>query len=394
MNVPLKLIRADDGEIVFKSRANRNWIFVGLGGLMVAVALAGHGSGRLGARLAVFAVGAVLTLAGVCAALWRERLVLNLPNRQWRRARGYVWHISTQTGSFDEIEAVTLSTEIRGGGRGGTYTVLVVGLRFREPLAAVTIEGFGTEGDARELIALLTRALHVPFIDRTIEPTRQVDWNDVGRPLVDRTSKDHRGYISSPGAIPTPPPMSGIELADAGDHPMITLPRAGLRAGALLLIALASIFVWLGFRTLLGMVLAIRAGTEHYWLGWIIGSLLLLTGMSGVTHGITLMIAKEYVRDEGDTLVLGKRILGVAFGKAAVAKYAVIDIAMSHAQSAEGDSARVQRAMREIVPSIGNWQVSVAILQKEGRRNLGVTLRSSEQQWLVDALRTMCESRA
>jgi hypothetical protein len=175
---------------------------------------------------------------------------------------------------------------------------------------------------------------------------------------------------------------------------MITLPRAGLRAGALLLIALASIFVWLGFRTLLGMVLAIRAGTEHYWLGWIIGSLLLLTGMSGVTHGITLMIAKEYVRDEGDTLVLGKRILGVAFGKAAVAKYAVIDIAMSHAQSAEGDTARVQRAMREIVPSIGNWQVSVAILQKEGRRNLGVTLRSSEQQWLVDALRTMCESRA
>ena len=106
------------------------------------------------------------------------------------------------------------------------------------------------------------------------------------------------------------------------------------------------------------------------------------------------MIAREYVRDEGDTLVLGKRILGVAFGKAAVAKYAVIDIAMSPAQSAEGDSARVQRAMREIVPSIGNWQVSVAILQKEGRRNLGVTLRSSDQQWLVDALRTMCESRA
>jgi hypothetical protein len=175
---------------------------------------------------------------------------------------------------------------------------------------------------------------------------------------------------------------------------MITLPRAGFRLGAFLLMGFASTLVWIGSRTLHGMVVAMRTGTEHYWLGWVIASLLLLTGMSGVTHGIALMIAKEYVRDEGDTLVLGKRILGVAFGKAAVAKYAVIDIAMSPAQSAEGDSARVQRAMREIVPSIGNWQVSVAILQKEGRRNLGVTLGSSEQQWLVDALRAMCESRA
>jgi hypothetical protein len=394
MDVPLKLIRAENGEIVFESRTNRNWIFVGLGGLMATVALAGHGPGRLGARLGVFAVGAVLTSAGICAALWREHLVLNLPNRQWRRARGYVWHISTQTGSFDEIEAVTLSTEIRGGGRGGTYTVLVVGLRFREPLAAAIIEGFRTEGDARELIVLLTRALHVPFIDRTVEPTRQVEWNDVGRSRVDQTSKEHRGNISSPGAIPTPPPMSGIELAHAGDHPIITLPPAGFRADALLVIAFTSAFLWIGYQTLRGMVGAVLAGTEHYWLGWVIGSLLFLIGLSGVLHGIALMLAREYVRDEGDALVLGKRIWRMAFGKAAVAKDGVIDIAMSPAQSAEGDSALVQRAMREMVPSIGNWQVSVAILQKEGRRNLGATLRSNEQQWLVDALRAMCESRA
>jgi hypothetical protein len=62
MDVALKLIRSDDREIVFDSRANRNWIFVGLGGLMVAVALAGHGSGHLGARAGVLAVGAILAL--------------------------------------------------------------------------------------------------------------------------------------------------------------------------------------------------------------------------------------------------------------------------------------------------------------------------------------------
>jgi hypothetical protein len=393
MDVPLKLIRLDDNEIVFESRANRNWILVGLGGLMVAIALARHGSGRLGARLGIFAVGAVVASAGICAALWREQLVLNLPLRQWRRARGYVWHISGQTGSFDDIEAVTLSTEIRSAGRGGTYVVLVVGLRFREPQAPVSIEGFRTEGDARELIGSLTRVLHVPFIDQTVQPTRHVDWNDVGKTLVDLTSKEHRGNISSPGPIPTPPPMSGIELAYNGDHPIITLPRAGFRLGAFLLMGFASTFVWIGVRTLHGMVVAMRTGTEHYWLGWVIGSLLFLIGLRGVTHGIALMVAREYVRDEGDTMIFGNRILGTAFGKATVAKDAVIDIAMRPAQSAEGDSARIQRAVREMIPSIGNWQVSVAILQKEARRTLGVTLKSSEQQWLVDALRAMCGLR-
>lgn len=394
MDVPLKLIYSDDREIVFENRASRNWILVGLGGLMVAVTLAGQGSGKLGARLGIFAIGAVLTCAGIGAVLWRERLVLSLTNRQWQRARGYVWHVSAQTGSFDEIEAATLSTEMRGGGRSGTYTVFAVGLRFGDPLRVVSIEGFRTEGDARELIELLTHGLRVPFVDRTIQPTRQVEWNDVGRSRIGRTAKEQCGNFPSPVAIPIPPPMSGIELAQAGGHPVITLPSAGFRAAAVVLIGFASVFVWIGYVTLHGMVVAIRAGTEHYWLGWVIGSLLSLTGMSGVTHGIALMLAKEYVRDDGDALVLGRRIGGMAFGKATVAKDAVMDIAISPMQSTEGDSARVQRAVREMVPSIGNWQVSVAILQKEGRRNLGATLRLSEQQWLVDALRAMCESRS
>jgi hypothetical protein len=394
MDVPLLLIRSDDREIVFETRANWSWILVGLGGLMVAVALAGHGPGKLGVRVGVLAVASVVAWLGLRAMLWRARLALDLINRRYRRDSGYIWHIGTQTGSLDEIEAVTLSTEIRGGGRSGTYTVWIVELRFRKPLAAVSIEGLGTEADARELITLLTRTLHVSFLDRTVQPTRQVDWKDVATPLVGRPSREGGRDISSPGAIPPAPPASGIEISHTGLHSVITLPLPGLRADALLVIAFTSAFLWIGYLTLRGMVSAIRAGTEHYWLGWVIGSLLFLIGVSGVVHGVALMLAREYVRDDGDTLVLGRRILGVAYGKARVAKDAVMDIAISPAQSAEGDSARVLWAMRDMVPSIGNWQVSVAILQEGGRRNLGVTLRSGEQQWLVGALRAMCESRA
>jgi hypothetical protein len=392
MDVPLIHIRSDDREIVFETRVSRNWILVGFGGLMVAVALAGHGPGKLWVRLGALAVGSVVVWLGLHALLWRARLALDLVNRQYQRDSGYIWHIGAQTGSLDEVEAVVLSTEIRGGGRSGTYTVWVVELRFRKPFAAASIEGLRTEAEARELITSLTRALHVPFLDRTVQPTRQVDWKDVATPLVGRASKE--GHVSASGAIPPAPPASGIELSHAGLHSVITLPPPGLRADALLVIAFTSAFLWIGYRTLSGMVSAIRAGTEHYWLGWVIGSLLFLIGLSGVVHGAALMLAREYVHDEGDTLVLGRRIWGVAYGKAMVAKDAVMDVAISPAQSAEGDSARALRAMREMVPSIGNWQVSVAIVQKEGRRNLGVTLKSGEQQWLVDALRAMCESRA
>lgn len=390
MNVPLRLIRSNEREIVFENRASGNLIFVGLGGLMVAVTLAGHGSGKVAVRLGVLAVGSLVALLGLGAMLSRARLALNLINRRYERASGYIWHISTQTGPLDEIEAVALSTEIRGGGRGGTYTVWVVELRLPKPLATVSIEGLRNEREARELITSLTRKLYVPFVDRTVQPTRQVDWKDVGTSLVGRAAKEGRGSSS---AIRPASPESGIEISYAGVHPVITLPAPGLRADSLLLMAFTSMFLWLGYRTLYGMVSAIRAGTEHYWLGWVIGSLLFLTGASGFVHGIALMLTREYVRDEGDKLVLGRRIWRVAYGKATVAKDAVMDIAISPAQSAEGDSARLQQAMRARVPSIGNWQASVAILQKEGRRNLGTTLRSGEQQWLVDALRLMCESR-
>ena len=359
---------------------------------MVAVALAAQGPSRLGARIGFLAVGSLLAWAGVAAALWRERLVLDLLGWQFRRDRGYVWQIGTQTGSLDEIEEIALSTELRGGGRGGTYTLFVLEVRFRQPIEAVKIEGFRTEGDARELIALLSRRIHVSFIDRTVQPTRQVDWRDVAKPLVERDSEKRRG-ISAAEAIPPPPSAGGIEVS-RGVPPTITLPMPGLHAGSLGFIVLASIFGWLAYVTLRGMVLATETGAEHYWLGWVIGSLFSLIGVSGILQGISSTLAREYVRDEGDTLVVGKRLWWMAYARSTVAKDAVMDIALSPMESTEGAYARVQQAMREKLPSIGNWQASVAILQKEGRQTLGGTLTSSEQQWLLDALRAMCESRA
>jgi hypothetical protein len=170
INVPVKLLRSDDRDC---------------------------GPGRLGPRVVALVVGFVVLWASVFAGLWRERLALYLLDRRFRRGRGYSWQIGTQTGSLDGIETTALSTELRQAGRGGTYTEFIVELRFRQPLEAVKIEGFRTEGDARELIAMLSRTLHVPFIDRTVEPTRQVDWNDVAKPLVDRASKSIGAFRQS-----------------------------------------------------------------------------------------------------------------------------------------------------------------------------------------------------
>jgi hypothetical protein len=39
--------------------------------------------------------------------------------------------------------------------------------------------------------------------------------------------------------------------------------------------------------------MAIHTGTEHYWLGWVIGSLFFLAGFSGILHGISFVLARE-----------------------------------------------------------------------------------------------------
>jgi hypothetical protein len=393
MDAPLRLARHDDREIVLQYRASRNWIFVVFGGLMLSLALAGHG--KPGVRIGVFAVGSLFACLGVGAALWREYLSLDIIDRRYQRAAGYFWPKRRQDGSLDEIERVTLSRAIRGGGRSGTYTVWVVGLRFRQPLAAANVEGFRTEAAARELIDLLTRTLHVPFIDLTVRPSRQVDWKDVGRPLSSKPSNGSASWhISPPARLPAPQWVSKIEVAHIGARPVITLPLPGLRADAVLMIAFASAFVWIGYRTLHGMVEAIRAGSEHYWLGWVIGSSLFLMGAMGVLHGITSMLAREYVRDDGHILTLGKTIHRIGYGREAITKDAVTDVTIGVLESAEGDRARLQDAMRGKLASIGNWQTSVAILTEEGRHELGVTLSTVEQQWLVEAVRAMCESRA
>jgi hypothetical protein len=394
MDAPLRLVRHDDREIVLAYRANWNWVFVGLGGLMVSLAFAGHGSGKLAVRIGVFAVGSVVACAGLGAALWRESLTLDLIKRRYHRASGYLWRRSERIESFDETETVTLSREIRGGGRSGTYTVWVVELRFRQPLAAAKVEGFRTEADARELVQLLTGTAHVPFVDRTVSPARQVDWKDVGRPLLAKSSSETAWHTAPPAQIPAPPSVSKIELVHVGVYPVITLPPSGFRVDAALLIAVTSAFLWIGYRTLHGMVEAMRTGTEHYWLGWVIGGSLFLMGVSGVLHGISLALAREYVRDDGKALMLGKRILGIGYSKATVAKDSIMDVALSPATSAEGDSARLQEAMRERLRSLGSWQSSVAILTKEGRQEFGVTLSTVEQQWLAEAVRAMCQSRA
>jgi hypothetical protein len=218
-----------------------------------------------------------------------------------------------------------------------------------------------------------------------------VDGEPTNLHLIQNCRRRHR---SPPPQLPAPPSASKIELARVGVYPVIALPRPGFRIDAALVMAFTSAFLWIGYATLRGMVEASRAGAEHYWLGWVIGSWLLLIGASGVLQGITLMLAREYVRDDGSILTLGKRILGIGYGRSSIAKDTVMDVTIGPAESAEGEHVRLQEAMRQKLPSLGSWQPPGAILTKERRQECGGTLSTAEQQWLVEALRLICESRA
>jgi len=392
MDHSLKLIRMNDRELLLRYRAGGGLVFLLLGIPLLCVGALGHFHGSILARCWFLGIAAVLTGSGLRAAVWRDRLSLDLASRTYTRARGFLWKVDFRTGALNEIDSSILSTEVQGGGRGGRYTVWIAGLRFRGA-SIVQLEAERNEAVARNLAQKLTQALRIPLIDQTVEPPVECAWREVGVPLVARGSKELAATFSTPGELP-PPPGRGISLTRVEGSTTITLPVPGIRVEALLLMAFMSVFGFIGCRTVVSMVQAVRSGAEHYWLGWVIGGLFAAIGIGGWFDGVRMMWAQEWLQDKNGALALGSRLLGISFKQVRIDKGTILDIAVRPAESVARNRVPLNQALRAKLPFIGSWQASVAILGQTGTWQFGAALSTAEQEWLAQALRTMCVSRS
>jgi hypothetical protein len=389
MDRPFKLIALNDHELLLCHRLDGGWVAVLFGGFVFYAGLFGHAHDWALPWLGFLAIGLLFAVAGVVTALRREQLSLDAVTRRYAYSHGFLWRVRRESGSLDALEAITLSTQTSGGGRGGIYTAWVVALQFTSAVGAVSLEAERTESDARALAETLIQTFRVSLIDWTVEPPAETSWQELATSLMAEPAKN-TWQTASPVQISPPPPGSGILFTQLSGRYSITLPPAGIRAEALLVIAFMSIFVYVGGLALLGGVRAVLNGAESYWLAWIIGGMFSLIGIGNMIQGIGTMWAREWLRDEGDSLVLGHRLMGIEYGKTRIEKNSILNVAVSPAESAQGNRARLNQALRTKLPLIGSWQASVAILQQTGRQLLGTALCATSQQWLVEALRSMC----
>ena len=346
-----------------------------------------HFRGSILVSIGFACAGALLSGFGLRAALWRDRLILDLSRGQYARVRGLLWDAADQTAPIEEVDAIILSTELQGGGRGGTYSVWITSVRFRDKRLA-RLEAQRDESKARNLVQQLTHTLRLPMIDQTAEPSTEYAWPDVGIPPASRTaSADAKSFVPQQT---DPPYRSGIRVTREAGATIITLPRAGFRVEAFLVISFMSIFAYLGCRTLFSMVQALRSGTEHWPGGWLIGLFLALMGLAGFVEGAQLMWRQEWLRDEGDTFSLGSGLPWISRKKIRIEKSEILDISASPTESVNRNRRALAEALRTRLPFVGSWQSSVSILSRKGRWQLGAALSTPEQQWLAGTLRARC----
>ena len=110
----VKLIRENERKLVFAYPYHvASWIGILIGGGMFYMVCRSMVGGPIFLRWWMAIFGLVIALAGIAGSLYTDRLTLDLMTRTYTRRKGYLRKITTQSGSFDDIEGVALQVEYR-----------------------------------------------------------------------------------------------------------------------------------------------------------------------------------------------------------------------------------------------------------------------------------------
>jgi hypothetical protein len=363
-------------------------IFALLGGVFAGIGYWGIPDGI--GKWIFTGVGLLFVFIGISAMFWRHELCFDLNARRYTRRKGF-WPTPALTeGGLEELEGVALVREERHS-KNHSYLVWVVQLPFRGEQKPVSVAEERDEAKGYRRAESLAKRLRLPLLDRTEVPERVTPWDKLDETVADRAAARSKGW-SFAASLSAPPPGSRIQFDETPSRRAILLPPPGLNFPSVFLVLFGLAFTaFAGFflyAKLDGM--PIRENPEGA--AWIIAPLFLLIGLAITLGGVAAGAGRDMVREEGDTLAVGWRVLGREWLPKKFAKREIeqieVRVAAEPASRSRG-RLRIGGASISLGHSTHTPGQEVLVRSDRAVARLGKNLSDEERQWLRDALTAM-----
>ena len=379
------LIRETENEVTFAYQPLSGVVFALFGGVF-----AGIGFWKIpdGIGKWIFTgVGLLFVCIGIGTMFWRHELRFDLHARRYTRRKGF-WPAPALTeGGLEEIEGVALVQEERQA-KNHTYLVWVVKLPFRGEEKPVSVAEERDEAKAYRRAESLAKRLRVALLDRTAMPERVTPWDQLDETVADRAAARSKGW-SFAARLSAPPPGSRIQFDETPSRRAILLPPAGLNLVSVFLVLFGLVFAGFGGFFLHAKLSGMPVRENPEGAGWVIAPVFLAIGLGTVLIGVATATGRALVREEGDRLAVGWRVLG---RKWLPTKFAKREIEQVEARvAAEPDSRsrgrlRIGGAAISLGHSTHRAGQEVLVRSDRAAVRLGKNLSDEERQWLRDAL--------
>lgn len=385
-NLGLK-VREDEREIVMSSGVLGAIITALFGSAFVYIGAIGKIPSP--GKWIFMGVGGLFAVLGLVGAFYRFHLTLDLFARRYTLRKGFWPNVRATQGSFDDIEHVRLTREVRrsSGKSQHEYDAWVIYLPFPgdEP---VTLAEYRDEAEAYRRWEALARKLRRPAADFTdAAATRVRNYDELDQPVARRPLRESRsGFSSDPGP---PPRESNIQLLDEPLGRTILLPPSGFNIGVAFLVVFGLFF---GGFAAFAFFAAISGGkvTGSRTPLYIIPPIFMLIGSGIVFVGLMASRMREFAREEGGSLAFGVRFVGREWGVKHLAKNEIeaLDIRAARISSARGGGARIRVGGVSMSLPSKSSQPGTEVFVRADRAvvRMGDRLPPAAQQWLCDTL--------
>jgi hypothetical protein len=336
-----------DNQIDFaSSTSDAIWLALGAAAFSPGAVLARTATWRW----VVGGVVALLAIAALRRAFWRERLSLDLMQRRYRYSRGYWPKLATDEGGLDALRGVALDVVARSGSRGGEVITWVVSLAFKDRSLAVA--SFTSELAGYEYMGALAKRLRLPALDHTGRSEAQTAWTEIDKPLAAQT-----GRPAARRQLPPLPDGSRIALVGEAPERRIVLPRAGFRPDYFVYALFPLFPPWFT-----GMLHDLHRS----------GPFVALAGLFALA-GVMACITHKEVAETGDGLTVATWLFGTSWAARSIAKRDIVEIRLKPVPS------QSWRNRDEV-----QLRATAALLNRRAAR-----LSRDEMTWLAQALQAM-----
>lgn len=389
MSRALKKVVDDPSRIEYRYSPGAGWFFALMGLALLLFAASGpSGEGDL---WLVWAMGAVSLAVGGGLALYRSELSLDLQGRRIRFRKGMPWSSKRGETPLDELREIRLRQEweTRGSGKNRRRVCTwEIHLDFPEPLGRVKVFDGTDEGRAFEEGEALAERIGRPLVDLTSEDPRRIEADELDLPLGDRLAA-----AADADAVPEwapPRSESGIVVQVEAGRRLVTLPARSFGCGFAFMVLFSLAFVGMGSAAVLAAFGYVDSDDSPLTLT-IVGGLFVATGLFVLGTSVVRARTREWIRDEGNRVVIGRSTFGVQHGVRSLSKRSIEDVGLvgsSAASGAGGGSVRIGNVSVTTGRNAGS-ATEVRVRSDEEVARLGGTLSGEDREWLCSALVAM-----